>query len=303
MDRFALGQQQSPVASAASDIDDFLFEPEKPPVVAAPRRPPTKTQRLTEANQQLEQLLSGGVKLMTDVLALARPELFQKAAKVQRWARRLQKRIEVEKAWELDLASLLYPLGVIALPDELAHKYAADLPMTEEDALRLEESALIASRLIANIPRMDGVARAVFYSRKGYDGSGWPKDGPKGDDLPQTARILKVVIDLADAATGVSRNRAQAFAQVTQNAQRYDPKILRIAYATLVEPANPEAQSRIKVPTALLHSGDVLLHDIVGPDERLLLAAGVELTELSVKRLAVLVKAGQAPDQVTVLRA
>lgn len=303
MDRIASSVHPSPPAHMDADIDDILFEPEKPPVAAAPQRDATQTQRLTQANQQLELLLTGGVKLMTDVLALARPELFQKAAKVQRWARRLQKNLAVEKAWELDLASLLYPLGVIALPDDLAHKYAADLPMTEEDTLRLEESALIASRLIANIPRMDGVARAVFYARKGFDGSGWPKDGPKGQDLPQTARILKVVIDLADAATGVSRNRAQAFAQVTQNAHRYDPKILRIACTTLVEPVNPEAQSRIKVATGLLHSGDILMHDIIGPDERLLLAAGVELTELSVKRLAVLVKAGQAPDQVTVMRA
>lgn len=300
MDRFAPPGHPSPLVDA--EIDDILFEPEKPPVIATPRETPTEAQRLTQANQQLEQLLSGGVKLMTDVLALARPELFQKAAKVQRWARRLEKHLDVERAWELDLASLLYPLGVIALPDELAHKYAADLPMSGDDALRLEESALIASRLIANIPRMDGVARAVFYSRRGYDGSGWPKDGPKGQDLPQTARILKVVIDLADAATGVSRNRAQAFAHVREHAQRYDPKILRIACSVLVEPVHPEAQSRVKVPTALLHSGDVLVHDIVGQDERLLLAAGVELTELSVKRLAVLVKAGQAPDQVTVLR-
>jgi response regulator RpfG family c-di-GMP phosphodiesterase len=166
-----------------------------------------RNRELELAGRNQERLLGGGVKLMTDILATARPEVFQKAAKVQRWARRLSKSIKVEKGWELDLAALLYPLGVISLPDELAAHYAADLPLGEADALRIAESALVASRLIANMPRMDGVARTVFYARKGYDGSGWPKDGPSGAELPQSARILKVLTDLADAATGASRTR------------------------------------------------------------------------------------------------
>ena len=56
---------------------------------------------------------------------------------------------------------------MISLPDELAAQYAAHLPLGEADALRIEESKLVASRLIANMPRMDGVARTVFFCPQG----------------------------------------------------------------------------------------------------------------------------------------
>ena len=62
---------------------------------------------------------------------------------------------------------MLYPLGVISLPDELAARYAAHLPLGEADALMIEESKLVASRLIADMPRMDGVARTVFFCPQG----------------------------------------------------------------------------------------------------------------------------------------
>lgn len=221
-----------------------------------------RNRELELAGRNQERLLGGGVKLMTDILTTARPEVFQKAAKVQRWARRLAKSIKVKNGWELDLAALHYPLGVISLPDELAAHYAADLPLDEADALRIEESALVASRLIANMPRMNAVARTVFYARKGYDGSGWPKDGPSGAELPQSARILKVLIDLADAATGASRTREGAFQKMSLNQQRYDPEIFNAAYDVLLVPVDELGEGQIMVNPVLARTGDVLVHDL-----------------------------------------
>jgi HD-GYP domain-containing protein (c-di-GMP phosphodiesterase class II) len=261
-----------------------------------------KVRELAQAARAHERLLGGGVKLMTDILATARPEVFQKAAKVQRWARRLSKHIKVEKGWELDLAALLYPLGVISLPDELAAKYAADLPLGETDALRIEESALVASRLIANMPRMEGVAKTVFYAHRGFDGSGWPKDGPSGAELPQAARILKVLIDLADAATGTSRTRAGAFQKLSLNQQRYDPDIFAAAYDVLLVPVYELLEGQIMVSPILARPGDVLVHDLTDEHGLLLLSAGTKLTELSAHRLLSLAQTTKLPDEIAVAR-
>lgn len=261
-----------------------------------------KGRELSLAAKAQERLLGGGVKLMTDILATARPEVFQKAAKVQRWARLMARHITVEKGWELDLAALLYPLGVISLPDELAAKYAADQALTDDEALRIEESALVASRLIANMPRMEGVARTVFYARKGYDGDGWPKDGPSGTELPQSARILKVLIDLADAATGVEKTRAGAFKKLAAHRERYDPTVFEVAYEVLMVPEHERGEDEIDIKPMMARTGDVLVHDLTDRDGQLLLSAGTELNELSARRLLSLAQTVTLPETIAVVR-
>lgn len=264
----------------------------------APAKPaePSPHQRAQDA------LLAGGVKLMTDILAVARPEVFQKATKVQRWARALAKQMQVERPVELDLAALLYPMGIISLPDDLAVKYAADLPLGDDEIQKIEESALVASRLIADIPRLDGVARAVFYARKGFDGSGWPKDGPSGLELPQSARILKVLIDLADAATGSHRTRADAFKTLTLHKSRYDPDIFAVAQAVLMSHADEPSAGRAMIRPELALPGDVLLHDLTDRDGHLLLSAGTVFTELSARRLMSLAQTVKLPSEIAVAR-
>lgn len=275
-------------------------KPERRPSPAARKGADDHERQLALANRNLEQLLAGGVKLMTDVLALARPEVFQKAAKVQRWARRLATHIHVEKAWELDLAALLYPMGVIALSDELAAKYATNQPMSPAEVLTIEESSLVASRLIANIPRMQGVARTVFYAHKGYDGSGWPKDGPQGNELPQNSRILKVLIDLADEATGLTRTREGAFAKMSEMAGRYDPDIFRVACEVLKTPLVQPTEVELTLTLEELLPGDILVHDLVDTEDRLVLSAGSQLNELGTQRL--LSQSARLPENITIVR-
>lgn len=270
--------------------------PVAPPAAVAPRAVDQALQRAQDA------MLQSGVKLMTDILAVARPEVFQKATKVQRWARAMAKQMQVERLIELDLAALLYPLGIIALPDDLAVKYAADLPLADDEVQRIEESALVASRLIADLPRLEGVARAVFYARKGFDGSGWPKDGPSGLELPQSARILKVLIDLADAATGAQRTRADAFKTLMLHKSRYDPDVLAVAQVVLMSHADEPTTGRVMIRPDLALPGDVLMHDLTDRDGHLLLSAGTVLTELSARRLMSLMQTVKLPKEISVAR-
>ncbi len=284
----------NPVAQVAPPPP--VATPPVAPAAAAPKPSDQVAQRAQDA------LLQSGVKLMTDILAVARPEVFQKATKVQRWARAMAKQMQVERLIELDLAALLYPLGIIALPDDLAVKYAADLPLSDDEVQKIEESALIASRLIADLPRLEGVARAVFYARKGFDGSGWPKDGPSGMELPQTARILKVLIDLADAATGAHRTRADAFKTLMLHKSRYDPDILAVAQVVLMSHADEPTAGRVMIRPDLALPGDVLLHDLTDRDGHLLLSAGTVLTELSARRLMSLAQSVKLPREISVAR-
>ena len=54
------------------------------------------------------------------------------------------------------------------------------------------------ARLLANIPRLEGVARIVRYQHKRFDGSGFPEDALLGDSLPLGSRLLKILLDMMD---------------------------------------------------------------------------------------------------------
>jgi len=263
-----------------------------------------KSRELYAANKELESVLGGSVKLLTDVLALTKPDVFQKAAKVQRWARRISEVYAVERPWELDLAAILYPLGIIALSDEVATKYALDMELNAEEQQQINESPLAAYNLVHTIPKMQGVANAIYYGRKGFDGSGYPQDETVGRDIPQAGRVLKVLIDLADAATGVSKSRIDAFNKLIDHKEQYDLEILKVAHTCLILPEKDKTTKDevLNLEPPFLGAGDIVQRDILDANNRLMLAAGAELTQISIKRLVSLWQEKKFVGEVTVLR-
>ncbi len=271
---------------------------------AAERIIEKKSEELFRSTRELENILSGTVKMLTDVLALALPDIFQKATKVQRWARKVAPKLEIERPWELDLAATLYPLGIIGLRDELVLKYAQGKPLSEAEKKQIGEGTRTAYELVHNIPRMEGVAQAILYCAKGFDGSGYPADGLAGMGIPQNARVLKVLIDLADASTGEKVSCADGFVALASRKQEYDLEILKVAYIELLEKAEPARAEKpgMELCASALRAGDVVLRDIVDADKRLLLSCGSSLSELNIRRLVVLANQGQITGKIQIER-
>lgn len=294
----------APVAAVAADADVYIAKlaRERRARHAAESLLESKSIALKDANTELEILLSGTIKLLTDVLAMAKPELFQKAAKVQRWARLFNQNFEVEKPWELDLAALLYPIGIIGMPDWIVRKYSVGHDLTPVEQAMIDESALAAFQLVNKIPRMKSVARALLYCRSGYDGSGYPKDGLTGQDIPQSARILRILIDFVDRATGENQTRLDAFKYLVARQSKYDKALLITIGELMVQKQRTDRKTiSIEIrPIEQLTPNDIVGRDIVDIEGRLLLAAGVDLTPITIKRLKLLKDSGKFAGEVAI---
>jgi hypothetical protein len=84
--------------------------------------------------------------------------------------------------------------------------------------------------LLAHIPRLETVARIVLYQQKHYNGTGFPCDHVRGDDLPIGSRILKVLIDLLELeAQKLSKDTALNLMQ--KRPGWYDPRVLDATFA------------------------------------------------------------------------
>lgn len=253
----------------------------------------------------LEQTLSGSVKVLTDVIAISKPEVFKTVSVVQKWARQVSGKLGLSSPWELKLAAMLYPLGDVALPDNILEKRASGARLTDAEQAIVEQCPRAARDLIENIPRLEGVARAIYYSRKGFDGSGFPNDDVKGKSLPPIARLLRILVDLVDQKTESEKPVSDGLKRLAMQPKLYDLEMLEIVANTLAEGSDGKP-GHVKVVHELeasdLAEGDVLVKALRDENGRALLTAGSELTPVIIRRIAHLHEAGKMKDRVHVSR-
>lgn len=291
-------------AEVAVDLEDLKAQlaDERRWRLAAERALKQTSKELATAQDELKHLSAGSISILADVLAMALPEFFQKAATVQRWARRLAPHIEHCRKGELDLAAMLYPIGMLSLPATIAEKKAEGRDLTAAEQEMVGESAIAAHNLLLHIPHMAPVAQAILYSSKGYDGSGFPGDAVKGKDIPHTARVLKVLIDLADESPG--SDRSDELNAMAANSQLYDSEIFKAACQHLRKGVGEhDAEGEVlTLPPGVLRPKDIVKRDIFSDNDRLLLAAGSVLSEFTIHRLRALAHEKRIPGKIVVVR-
>jgi len=234
----------------------------------------------------LEKTLSGSVKVLVDVLALSNPKAFHKAAEVRKLLRFLSQKMEIPRFWELEVASMLWPLGGITLPGDLMRKVEADELLSAPEQALVERAPQSAHDLISNIPRMENIANAILYSAKGYDGTGFPRNDIKGSDIPQQARLLRILIDFVQIKINKMCSHSEALTILSLSESAYDPVLLKTIGALLAQAEKNKPQEQIVEVTPLgLRQGDIVARDIFDDRKKMLLAAGNEITALTIARL------------------
>lgn len=265
----------------------FFTKPCPPEDMASAIEAGLKQYNLVRAERDLlEHTLAGSVKVLIDVLSLVNPHAFQKTRLLRKWLRQVAKRLELSNGWELDIAAMLSPIGLITIPPEIYGKVQAGAKLGKVDREIYERAPEIARNLIANIPRMKNLSEMIYYQNKGYDGSGFPDDWIAGKDIPLGGRLLKVLIDVA----ALSDNPDQAaFAKLEKHAELYDPEILKVVRDCLVDENAPKAtaptEEVVEISVGSLRAGALLVSNIETEDGGLVLAAGNEVSQAQIERL------------------
>ncbi|MFQ5533561.1 MAG: HD domain-containing phosphohydrolase [Sphingomonadales bacterium] len=234
---------------------------------------------LTLERDLLEKTLAGSVKLLTDVVALTNPASFGKVGVIRAWASTVAERLERNKAWQINMAAMLAPLGQIALPPQILAKKAVGQELTPAEQKICHKVPAVGKSLIENIPRLKPVSEIVYYQDKGFDGSGFPDDSVAGKDLPLGARLLKILNDLNKVCAGSAPDN-HAFRSLAKQSALYDPELLAIARSCLAvdhEETGGEEEV-ISLPLYRIMPGFRLVEDLETEDGKLLLAAGQEIS-------------------------
>lgn len=182
---------------------------------------------ITAERELLGKTLGGSIKVLTDLLALAKPQVFNQSVRIRNLARKIYREMNIRDAWKIEIAALLSQIGCVTMPDPVLKNAYQGLTLGEDEAFMFNNHPIIAADMIANIPRMDAIAEIIKYQEKHFNGKGVPSDNLSGDGIPLGARILKVANDYAR----FMNQGLEDFSAIYEMKKRpgvYDPRILDV---------------------------------------------------------------------------
>jgi len=231
--------------------------------------------------QLLEMTLHRSIKVLTEILSIAKPAAYGRASRLRRLVAAIGRQLGMQDLWQVEIAAMLSQTGSIGLPDEIIEKINHGATLTVEEKRAVSRLPQVGHDLVANIPRLEPVALAILYHEKGFDGSGFPADEIRGEEIPIAARILKAAVDL-DTLIAQGASKETALFELNRNPALYDPNVLealeRAVHAEL-------AESRRSLRISELQPQMILNEDVLNSKGQPLLKKGQELTSALLSRL------------------
>jgi response regulator RpfG family c-di-GMP phosphodiesterase len=167
------------------NIFRFLTKPCPSEIIAKALDDGVRQYRLIIAERELlEKTLSGSIRVLTEILALVDPRAFDRAVALRDLIHSLAQILNVKEPWELGVAAMLSQIGKVTIPASVLNKARLHQPLSsvEQDILmRMPETGY---KLLAHIPRLESVAKIVYYQNKCFNGQGFPSDDLFGEALP-----------------------------------------------------------------------------------------------------------------------
>ena len=228
---------------------------------------------VTAERDIMERTLAAVVTSLGEVLALAEPALFERAAVVKLYVGRIVRHLRLEGAWQIEVAAALHTLGLIALPTEVARRGANHPPATLAEKQLLQSHPETASRILGAIPRLEDVALIVAQQTT---------DEPQGPEwIQRGARLLRLAIRVESRVSrGVRLEEVLEAMSAVADAE--DGAFLD---ALRADHADAERMERRALRVRELQPRMILDEDVKTADGTLVLQAGHELSAVLIERL------------------
>jgi hypothetical protein len=248
--------------------------------------------RLVRAEKELlENTLMGSIKVLTDVLCLASPAAFGRSLRINRYVQHIIRALRLESPWRYEAAAMLSQLGCITLEPELVETAYCGGQLNADEQISFSAHPSVAHDLLANIPRLEGIAWII-----GEQFASATTDGDVSDTIKTGAAVLRIAIAFDDLKIK-GRSDLQAVAELLARPQ-FDSRIVQ-TLETLA-PVNSEMEGRT-IETSSLEPGMVLNEDVRSNAGLLLGGKGLEVTYPLVVRLKNFLRRRAVKDKIAVL--
>jgi response regulator RpfG family c-di-GMP phosphodiesterase len=278
------------------NIFRFLTKPCEPEVLASAINAGIEQYRLiTSERELLEKTLMGSIKVLTDVLSAASPEVFGRSMRIAHCVRYIMTKSTLPSPWCIEAAAALSQLGCITLESELMSRAYAGSKLTPEEQAGFDAHPQAAMELLKNIPRLESVSWVIGQQLK-RDIQPAESDFPgfSATELLLAAKILKLAVAFEELREKFPAKGA-ALTHLRERRNEFEPSLLDSLLD--LQPTALTKQLR-KVSTSRLRAGMILDQEIKNGQGVLLVAKGQELTSALILRLENHARAGAIDKEV-----
>ncbi len=273
---------QTDLESAVQAVNDgqlfrFLTKPCPPQALLCAVEAAVAQHRLLTAERELlEHTLIGSVQVLNEVLGLAHPEAFGRASRIRQWAATLARAVHSERCWEIETAAMLSQLGCVTVDRDLLVRAHSGQTLSAEDSRALAQVPEVSARLVAHIPRLEGVREILeLLSHPAGGTSSTPAE------LRRAADILRLAVDF-DWHEGRTASAATAFETIRKSGH-HDPALLAAFESVRRSPTDADVVRPVSLGE--LREGMILDEDVRTQAGVLFAARGYVVTGAFVERL------------------
>lgn len=108
-----------------------------------------------ELENTLNQTLQGTVSLLTDILSLSKPEIFNKSLRLKNYTTIILESLKIKNRWVYEISALLSQIGYIGLPENIVKKLFLQYPLTNDEQKILDNNEEISSQMLHRIPKLE----------------------------------------------------------------------------------------------------------------------------------------------------
>lgn len=255
----------------------FLSKPCEPEQFVLAAEAAIEQYRLVHSERMLlAHTLKGCIEVLSEVLALANPSAFGRAARARRYVGHIIAALDLPEPWRLEAAALLSQIGCVAIPDDVFERVSCGKSLSSAQLAMVDGHPRLARDLLAKVPRLEAVGEIVLHQRAEF-GQG----EELSEDVRLGSRILAAALDYEELIS-LGAPTHQAIAVLRKDELRYGSRVL-----DALASADPHHASRSIDILALsdVRTGMVLEEEIRNKDGILVLNRGHELTQSSLARL------------------
>jgi CheY-like chemotaxis protein len=284
------------VAFNEGNIFRFLTKPCEPELLANAITAGIQQYRLiTSEKELLEKTLMGSIKVLTDVLSAASPEVFGRSMRIAHCVRHIMTKSTLPSPWCIEAAASLSQLGCITLESELMSRAYAGAKLTPEEQAGFDAHPQAAMELLKNIPRLETAAWIIGQQlKREIPPAESDFAGFSSAELLLAAKILKLAVVFEELREKFPAKGA-ALIHLRERRNEFESTLLDSLID--LQPTALTKQLR-KVSTSRLRAGMVLDQEIKNGKGVLLVAKGQELTSALILRLENHAKAGAIDKEV-----
>jgi response regulator RpfG family c-di-GMP phosphodiesterase len=290
-------QQTAVDAVNKGEIFKFLNKPVERDALRSVLTQGLRQYQLISAEKELlERTLRGSIKVLSEILAIVKPEVFGRIDRLRAKAGEIAARLGDVPVWEIDTAANLALLGCVGLAPELMDRVISGAALSDSEQMEYLAHPLLTAELIRNIPRLHNVADIILYQHKHFDGRGFPIDERRGEDLPIGARILHVVL-AHDELKSKGWSDASIHERLRGQTSRFDPRVIQ---ALGVATGADEEVRVLRLPIAEVRDGMIFEENVTTTTGILLVCEGQEVTPAVRRHLLNFLEAGWLSNDVLV---